>query len=81
MEKVSDVEIGGYAVKPEIWIGFKFLDDNGIEEPWRPEEHEKLKRILDKCEPNDRMLFTNAVCSTFKAVNEIAKRKEDKNDF
>lgn len=80
-EKASNIKIGGYAIKLEVWIGFKFLDDNGIKEPWRPEEHEKLNKLLDRCELCERMLFINATRSTFKAAYEIANERKDENDF
>lgn len=55
-------------VMPEIWIGFKFLDDNGIDAPWKQDDQKKLKKILDKFVPTERALFVRAIFSTFDAV-------------
>lgn len=67
-EKTQHAKAGYYIVIPEMWIGFKFLDDNGINEPWEPEEKEKLKKMLDKYDLAERTLFIRAIQGTFDAV-------------
>lgn len=47
-EKTKNTKAGDRIAIPEIWIGFKFLDDNGIDKPWQPEEKEKLKKVLNR---------------------------------
>lgn len=67
-EVTENAKTDDHVVMPEIWIGFKFLDDNGIDEPWKPDERARLKKILDKYGPTERALFVRAILSTFDAV-------------
>lgn len=67
-EVTGNAKAGDRVVMPELWIGFKFLDDNGIDEPWKPEEKEKLKKMLDKYDLAERILFIRAIQGTFDAV-------------
>ena len=76
-EKISNAKAGDSIVMPEIWIGFKFLDDNGIKAPWKQDEKTKLKNILDKYDLTERTLFIRAINATFDATTEMNER----NDF
>lgn len=67
-EKTKNTKAGDRIAIPEIWIGFKFLDDNGIDKPWQPEEKEKLKKVLNRYAPAERTLFVRAIQGTFDAV-------------
>lgn len=76
-EKTQNARPGYKIIKPELWIGLKFLDDNGIGQPCKPEEKEKLKKVLANYGVPDYMLFIRAIYGTFDAAKEMSER----NDF
>lgn len=69
-EVTKNAKLSDYVVKPELWIGFKFLDDNGIENLWTPKELDKLEKVIKKYPLSEMELFLNAIDSTIKAVQE-----------
>lgn len=75
-EKTQHAKVGDYVAKPEIWIGFKFLDDNGIDKLWTPEDRKKLKKVFEQCEPLDRPSFVHAVYMAFNAVKKISEMND-----
>ncbi|MDE6671705.1 MAG: hypothetical protein K2K16_05860 [Ruminococcus sp.] len=76
-ETVRNAKAGDSMVFPELWIGFKFLDDNGIENPWEQDEKTRLENILKQYELPERTLFIRAINGTFDAAMEMNER----NDF
>ena len=52
-------------VKPNIFVGIHFLEDNGITEPWRPDAAEKLHRALQDYPKEERERFLTALNELF----------------
>ena len=74
-EVTGNAKAGDRVVMPELWIGFKFLYDNGIKEPWEQDKKAKLKKVLDKYDLAERTLFIQAINGTVRYSKEN-ERKE-----
>lgn len=61
----------GNFVKPEFYVAMNFIEDNHLGEPWNKDFADKLEIVLKKCNSEDRLYFTNAICETIKAVKGI----------
>lgn len=64
-ELTDSAKADDFIAVPEVWIGFKFLEDNGIEMPW---ELVAMDRIFDGLTPSEACLFRRAILSTFNAA-------------
>ena len=63
--KKAQTDGSDYIVKPEIYIGMHFLEDNGITEPWKPEAASRLHNALQQYPQAEQSLFLKCLTILF----------------
>jgi len=63
--KKAQTDGSDYIVKPEIYIGLHFLEDNKITEPWKPEAASRLHNALQHYPQAEQSLFIKCLTAYF----------------